>query len=114
MTSCIPAAASRSRTSSRRAMGREGLWKGIGVDSITRGHGVVADDAHHFLDQVIFDVDIVAPPRDGDDQRFAFWCAGEAEGFQGFPRFRRVYVHAEGLAEAAQGEGYGERGAGSG
>ena len=36
--------------------------------------------------------------------------AGEAEGFQGLLCFRRVYVHAQRLAEAAHGEGYGERG----
>ena len=41
----------------------------MGVDSINRGNGVVSDDAHHFLHQVVLDVHVVAPPGYGDNQR---------------------------------------------
>ena len=66
-----------------------------------RWHGIVADDAHHFLHQIILDIYVIAPPRDNYVQSAAagYIRALKPQGFQCRLSPRRFDFHPQRLPQ---------------
>ena len=87
---------------------RVGLMVGDGRGQHRNRHFIVADDTHHFLNQVLLNSEVAAPVGRVGGQGFRPGAAGgDAQAVQHRRGAGDVQIHTQHLAQAALGEGDG-------